>query len=1797
MGDCVEGVGDKEINLGTLEREEKNEAVKKTDHRIQQVQGKIEDPLSSSVHKWSHNYQGQTLVLTNFSPPTSIQQVVDQLNAWEKQYPSESKFATGVIGEVHSLSSKQYPLISIEAWIYSIVHAFSDNLSLPAEYQKLSHQARQDFNVLTGFSSLSSLMGTHSFDVASAKKVVEAFVKGDAGLRNSYDKALVTAFYNNLEQGKSLEEAGEEAYQGIDPKNISIGMLWLIAGVSGYNPNHFTPYVPKNFQDVYDQLADWSRLNPSVTSFATAISHGLGSLEKKNTTLTFSEAWVYTLIHGITGNQNLPLEYQKLSSQEKQDFDTLTGYGDFSSKLSSNAFDLPTVMGIAEDFSLGDSGLRNHPDQALMTAFYTNLKAGQKLQEAAHNAYLTVSSSTVTPAMNVLLEGLSGYNPNQFTPHTPTSIQNLLQELQDWGTSDSAVKAFADAVSQQVKALNQAHWSLAGVEAWVIIALGDITDNGTFASEFQKLSSNEQGAFKVLSGFNDLSSKLQNSSFDPSEVEAIVKSLVDGTITFKNSSDTALIKDFSASLAGGEDPKSAAKDAYGKVDYKQVSATMNLLVEGLSGYTPGAFPSTPQALADAIVKYIGVNKNALITDLKTYVNSMEGTVAQDWKNFLVGFQPFIDSGALKEDKSGHYYYDSHTLLPSVVGLIESLVVSDQKAFVGSQEASIKGTLDGIASQVKVTQNFPYDEDLFMAKVKSLDFNGTQELFNEFYLKLDMGTPPDLSKIFVLNFPGDQPSPFAPKEAANPGMDALDPYIQINFSDEIPLFPRGEVQLKPSISSSEALPLSTWWQILGYAQAYNQRITVLDAGATPVANPPAMPIDMIQELYQKTPELFPTMGGSIEVQTPSSKKPFNGNILLKEGTLSSGDLVGPVVSQMVGPQQPAGDQGIYFVGNTGMGIIFSNPESYSVTADADGNWQGEVLTLKGGSEGLVEIRGASSPTFTNGPLRASGTVTPTGENSVVYQQTLKDGSTLTVPIVKNSPYMPLFTHETAPILSVGTPKASIAQISTFAYDNGAWKEMGSPIQSGATPTGQLFRFELKTTVGSEFYSVYTSAPQSFTLGCEVVKKIVPDSAKFGSGDEAQFIHYSDAAKLATLPDESEMHWFSATIRVPSAGGTPNQIVGSQSSGNQVTVISKVPAETASQLKDPMSESFGLPLDQGVGLIPIQSTVEEATMNQGQAVSETSYRFYAMTYPQAATTGYVGQFPNNYHNLQGAPENSEYSSGKLPYYQTYRGIQRMVPVTPQKNSDGTYSASLSYQDSVTYGLLQSGTGAPTVVTDWMDQADDTLLNGMVAALTNANLEPNPTVSNQDYSIGQETQTNANTALMAQKLLDLGEQGKVTLTADQKVTLQAVKATFLAAAEKTLGTFLGSISWDSKHNLMTSIYGDQLPAGVSGDFYNTIGQDLQFTNGYFIHAASSIRLLDPDYFETPDSTTPYVWDNPGSTPNQAQYRARIVDALVNEVEPRPSNAENSKMFPAGRQLDNDTHMFKSHGWNQPTLDGQDLESTAEAINYCQAAAVWNHLQSTEAKDPTTSKEYAADRDYHMSHSIEAVRAAQTFRLPANTTSVFQDPLSNSDLKDYGSKITFSNIEFVRKITSDTYWGPGPKGDILTPLGAACMQGINLPAPTLDAPTSEELVKTLFKQVYFDGNTPRETPDWSQITQSQLFTNEGWKDEKTRWGIATIIPTILPYIALYSPNLGMAILNWYNASNINQPSIYTWHLSCNYATASNYILEAQSFNKQQSAWTDPVSSTNEKNIVQYLSQMSQGTEPFQVREEKIKC
>ncbi|MGE0832190.1 MAG: hypothetical protein AB7N99_06005 [Simkaniaceae bacterium] len=1178
----------------------------------------------------------------------------------------------------------------------------------------------------------------------------------------------------------------------------------------------------------------------------------------------------------------------------------------------------------------------------------------------------------------------------------------------------------------------------------------------------------------------------------------------------------------------------------------------------------------PSALADTIYSDYqewdkqtgGENTANLKTNIENGINAFQENMDADRQGFDAALQQYLTAGQLQKegiDYHWHFGVSSGGVTRGDVGGIQSGFGAALKGMQENIPTSIQALLVGISHQVDPLPDTIMSEEQkteFRNEVSSLSPTEAQVFLQEFASKLGF-PPPNLQQISQLPKLIQDHDPLNPVSIDNPGMDQMDPYKSINYSTPISLFPqdKGALTFQPSIPSSENAPLSSWWQILGNATAHSLAITVTPKGTPPSFTPPSMSIDSIEAYYKRYPELFPTYGSNIEHQDKHEQKGENDNHFLENGTLEVGDTVYVLASIPQGNLNPKGNQGIYNIGNTGTGIVFENSEAFQIDRDDPKvNWDGRTLSYQAGSTIDTEIGGASSPLGTNGPMNPLGTLTPTGQNSVVYQQKNGDGSSVTIPIVKNSPYMPVFTENTAP--TVNFHCGTIVGVTVYANAGGQWVSEGSTT-SGTTPKGQLFRVAVTDANGAlEYYSIYTDTPQAFTLKSSTTKIIVPDG-QIPPAQQGQYITESDARKLdPQLP--TPLNYYSATVKVPE--GNVNELVGTMGQGKEVTVVAKISAATVTQLKaggkDPLAQTFGLGIDQGVRYIPLSSDVGKTAMQNGQATYSTTYTFYSMDFPGASNQAYIGQLYNNYKNMDSPqkPTLQDYENG-MPYYQTMNGVERIVALAPTQNKDGTYSATIQYKDSNNYGLCDSN-NRPTAAVDWMDQASTDQLNAMVGALTNPTLKPNPIMEINDYAFAQEMQTDSYTAREAQKLLDLASSGKLMLSPEQLSQLQQTEQIFIQAAETKMSDMLESYGWDPKHHLLVSKFG---AVDGAGNFYNNLGQDIQFTNGYVIQAAANIRQVDPSFFETPQATTPEVWDiqTKGSI-DQPQYRSRLIDALINEVDVRPGNSA-SGMFTAGSQLDNDTHEFKSHGWNLPTADGQDLESTAEALNFNQGAAQWFSQQATGATDPTLKNSYTADRDYQLNHAIETVRSSQMFRDPAYAGSIYQDPLASAEMQEYGKEIALSNISFVRKKTSATWWGPG-KDPALLPLGAACMQGINTLPTAIDPLTAQKVVDTLFPGVFT--TTP---PTWSELKNSPMFQEQDWADPTKRAGISSIIPTILPMVARYSPNFAKGILDWYQGENQKNSKAYPWHDSGNAATTLNYIEAAEVANGGK----DPIPSS----------------------------
>ncbi len=351
-----------------------------------------------------------------------------------------------------------------------------------------------------------------------------------------------------------------------------IDYAWFTPGGGGapsYTPfpNSSPPpsfHTPTSIQDLEKELDQWEKQDPTAKTFAADVLSLVQKYSSGGSPLVPIEAWVFTVITDISDNASLSTAYSSLTASQKTDFNTLSGYSDFTVKTSSHSYDKPTVTAIAESFSNGTFGLHNPNDKSIMSYFYQNLHAGQDLKIAAQNAYQKVPSNTLSQPMNTLIQDLSSYTPH-FTPHNPTSVQDLESELTEIqsSTPDRNLKALAAVIIDEVKIL--ADLPLTAIEAWIYISvIGELTNDSKYAVGFHNITPSEQETFKTLSGIDHIQSALAAHSFSVAEVTAIAKMLSDGTITLKNSNDTAFMKAFDSNLSQGQDPKTAAQNAYTK---------------------------------------------------------------------------------------------------------------------------------------------------------------------------------------------------------------------------------------------------------------------------------------------------------------------------------------------------------------------------------------------------------------------------------------------------------------------------------------------------------------------------------------------------------------------------------------------------------------------------------------------------------------------------------------------------------------------------------------------------------------------------------------------------------------------------------------------------------------------------------------------------------------------------------------------------------------------------------------------------------------------------------------------------------------------------------------------------------------------------------------------------------------------------------------------------------------------------------------------------------------------------------
>lgn len=389
------------------------------------------------------------------------------------------------------------------------------------------------------------------------------------------------------------------------PENLSSGVtiptipasemdyIWFTPGGGG-SPS-YTPFPssspppsyhnPTSVQDLESELGQWETQDPVVKSFADTVLPLVQKFSSAGSGLPAIEAWVYTVVTNITDNSSLATAYAALTSEEKDDFGTLSGYSNFTAQASKHVFDKPTIVAIAKPFFDGSFGLQNSNDKDLMSDFYQNLNSGQDPKTAAQNAYAKVLSSTVSKPMNALVQGLSSYTPS-FTPHNPTSVQDLENQLTEIGvsSSDKNLKAFTAAVLKEVTTLAGKELSILSIEAWSYASIvGQLTADSEYAIGFQNLTPSEQRSLKTITGIDQFESDLSSHSFNKDQITAIAKVFSDGTIPLKSPNDTKYMSAFYSNLHSGQAPQTAAQNAYTTVARSSVSQALQTFISGLTG--------------------------------------------------------------------------------------------------------------------------------------------------------------------------------------------------------------------------------------------------------------------------------------------------------------------------------------------------------------------------------------------------------------------------------------------------------------------------------------------------------------------------------------------------------------------------------------------------------------------------------------------------------------------------------------------------------------------------------------------------------------------------------------------------------------------------------------------------------------------------------------------------------------------------------------------------------------------------------------------------------------------------------------------------------------------------------------------------------------------------------------------------------------------------------------------------------------------------------------------------------------
>lgn len=225
------------------------------------------------------------------------------------------------------------------------------------------------------------------------------------------------------------------------------------------------------------------------------------------------------------------------------------------------------------------------------------------------------------------------------TPHTPSSIQDLENELSQFGASsgDRNVKALVAVVLSEINTLQGKGLSLNSIESWAYAAMvGKFTANSEYSIGLQNLSPSDQATFKTISGIDQFQGVLSTHGFNGAQVTALAQCFSDGSIDLKNPNAKTFMEDFYTNLNSGQDPKTAAANAYAKVPASELSSEMNAFIQDLSLCSPTpppqpAYPpppTTPPADAPpgSIPVSITIPPGKNLSDIYVRVNGPDGAL-------------------------------------------------------------------------------------------------------------------------------------------------------------------------------------------------------------------------------------------------------------------------------------------------------------------------------------------------------------------------------------------------------------------------------------------------------------------------------------------------------------------------------------------------------------------------------------------------------------------------------------------------------------------------------------------------------------------------------------------------------------------------------------------------------------------------------------------------------------------------------------------------------------------------------------------------------------------------------------------------------------------------------------------------------------------------------------------------------------------------------------------------------------------------------------------------------------------